>query len=222
MKIKSVRIAFTLGLLLTLLMLVFSCNSDPSASQSGPANTAPSSLLASNPDLCHNTTDSNRVERLNERLMNYDMGDSELNNRRGNSNHFTFNATSYNANTDANLRIVVQVSGRVIGEDDMGGGNKAPKMQKLLNFLMKSMRKGCIDRVSFEPMPTPTPSPGTPPSTPSGMASTLFGQRGFEWQACSHPEFPCQPDGHCSTGQVCVSSTPEPKGSPTPTPTPSD
>jgi hypothetical protein len=78
---------------------------------------------------------------------------------------------------DANKVISMTIKGKVIGEDASGAA-----MKGLFKTIEKHLRKGCVQRVSFEP---------------SGTTSTTAA-RGFEWQMCESPAVAC-PDGSCST-----------------------
>lgn len=214
MEFRSIRVAVTLVVLLAIVMVLFSCNRSPEVAKIAADAEAETSKPLDDP--CLNTLESNRVSEIQRYLNARSMRDEELNDQRY-DNRFRFHAEPYNG-TNANLRVLVRVYGRVIGQDD-DNNDKPPKMVNFLRFLQKGMRKGCIDRVSFEPMPSSvaSPSPGTSP-TPGDAQAAVISEPGFEWQTCAHPEFPCD-TGRCSQGQMCKKDD-KPESTPTPSPSP--
>jgi hypothetical protein len=213
MEFRSVRIALTLVILLAIWMVVFACNSSPDVAK-GPGASSTDTMALAADDPCDGTTNANRVEALQNYLTNGNMKDNRLNEQRNVNRYFAFNAQAYNANTDGNVKVLVRVYGRVVGQDD-DDNNKPPKMKNFLKFLEKGMRKGCIDRVSFEPMPNANSSP-LPERSQGDSTPLALSDPGFEWQSCVHPEFPCD-TARCSVGQQCIM----PKGTPMPSPSPS-
>ena len=215
MEFRSVRIALTLTVLLGILMVVFSCNNTSDVANGRRSLEGDPMTTLAEDDPCKNTDEANRVSEIQRYLNTHSMRDEDLNDQRY-SNRFKFHAESYNA-SNSNLKVLVRAYGRVVGQDD-DNNNKPPKMKNFLKFLDKGMRKGCIDRVSFESMPTSAAnsSSGVSSSRTDAESVTSDG-RGFEWQTCPHPEFPCD-TGRCSSGQMCKTED-EPKPSPTPTPT---
>lgn len=208
MEFRSIRVALSLLILLATMMVIFSCDSGPGVSrkQSDLDEAALDPFAKDDP--CSGTDDGNRVAEIQRYLNTHSMRDEDLNDQRYDG-HFRFEANSYNSNVAnaSNLKVVVHAYGRVIGHEG-NNSNKPPRMAKLLRFLEQGMRRGCIDRVSFEPMPT-----GSPGAQSDGA--------GFEWQACPDPEVPCQPDGHCSTGGNCKRDNPDPDPKTSPSPSPS-
>lgn len=217
MQTSAAQRGFALLLIFVVSMGLISCGDG----RKEVAGTAPSPTGTPEiDDPCKNTTASNRASEIKRYLDKHSMRDEELNDQRYDGN-FSFDVVPYyvQVNNVQELKILVRVYGRVLGYDG-GDDKKPPKMKNFLTFLEKGMKRGCIDRVSFEPTPTTTP--------PGGTAAQDV--RGFEWQACPYPEFACQPGGYCSSGGQCLTTksgeapgpagTPAPSQTPTPTPTP--
>ena len=80
--------------------------------------------------------------------------------------------------SDSSSVISMTIKGMVFGADKTG----AATMRSLFKAIEKHMRKGCVQRVYFDP---------------TGTATTTSA-RGFEWQLCESPAVSC-PDGSCST-----------------------
>ncbi|MEP7213315.1 MAG: hypothetical protein ABI791_09585 [Acidobacteriota bacterium] len=77
---------------------------------------------------------------------------------------------------DSSSVISMTIKGKVIGEDE----NSAATLKGVFKAIEKHVRKGCVQRVYFEPAGT-----------------TTTAARGFEWQLCESPAVSC-PDGSCS------------------------
>jgi hypothetical protein len=208
MNTRSIRTAVSLTLLLAVLSGLFACDwgrkPDP----------PPGELQTNNPlnDPCRGNP-ANRLAAIRTYVNTNSMDDNLLNEQRRNG-YFDFVVTeSPVSQTDTNTWIQVRVRGGVVGVDNSNApGGKTPKMTKFLRFLEGGMRKGCIDRVSFESMPEPNPSPVTSSTTTQDPPPD-----GFQWlESCPVDEIYCPRSGLCSTNGVCPLI---PTSTPTPSPT---
>lgn len=188
---RTIGVSISLALIPLAFLGFVACTSGPSNSNQAfnAADAAKNSSTAAPPaGPCDGGDIPARIAALKALLEdpNTDTGDGDLNYQRQNTFEIKIDA-------DGSAGILMRVRGKISKHDN------PPKLRKLMMFIDKHMKKGCVSRVKFESM---------------AAASD-----GFEWGLCDSGYCPTPPDGRCESCSI-PSDSPTPKPSPTPTPSP--
>jgi hypothetical protein len=112
---------------------------------------------------------------------------------------FLFEVEEYDSKPGGPKAVLVRMKGTVLGHDN-NEKEKGSRLTQLWKLVEGPIKKGCVDRVSFEAT-TATPGPG---GTPGAL-----NQRGFEWQACPYPLVTCPYGGCADTANQCKDHKPK-------------
>ncbi|MEO5860606.1 MAG: hypothetical protein ABIR33_16870 [Pyrinomonadaceae bacterium] len=126
--------------------------------------------------------------------------------------NFSIAFEEYETTPGGPKRIIMRLRGKIVGDENPHSPTrKATKLTKLLKFMDRNMRQGCLDAVSLEADPTVRED------------SKTLNERGFEWwSACEYPNMVCT-DGSCRrdcSRKIDPTPSPKPSQSPTASPTP--